>query len=96
LIGARVKLGETDLIEVPTSEEENAVFAQIKKRMNETLGCFTKTREAIQGFSEETNTGVHRLYELAKQGQLLFPAINVNDSVTKSKFDNKYGVKKPR
>ncbi|MEK6205077.1 MAG: adenosylhomocysteinase, partial [Amylibacter sp.] len=52
-----------------------------------------KTREAIQGVSEETTTGVHRLYELVKQGQLPFPAINVNDSVTKSKFDNKYGVK---
>ncbi|MDA8906823.1 adenosylhomocysteinase [Planktomarina temperata] len=93
LIGARVEAGETDLIEVPTSEEEIAVFAQIKKRMKETPGWFTKTREAIQGVSEETTTGVHRLYELVKQGQLPFPAINVNDSVTKSKFDNKYGVK---
>lgn len=93
LLGARVEAGETDLIEVPTSEEEIAVFAQIKKRMKETPGWFTKTREAIQGVSEETTTGVHRLYELVKQGQLPFPAINVNDSVTKSKFDNKYGCK---
>jgi adenosylhomocysteinase len=93
LLGARVEAGETDLIEVPTSEEEIAVFAQIKKRMAETPGWFTKVREAIQGVSEETTTGVHRLYELVKQGQLPFPAINVNDSVTKSKFDNKYGCK---
>jgi len=93
LLGARVEAGETDLIEVPTSEEEIAVFAQIKKRMAETPGWFTKTRDAIQGVSEETTTGVHRLYELVKQGQLPFPAINVNDSVTKSKFDNKYGCK---
>ena len=93
LLGARVEEGETDLIEVPTSEEEVAVFAQIKKRMAETPGFFVKTRAAIKGVSEETTTGVHRLYELVKQGQLPFPAINVNDSVTKSKFDNKYGCK---
>jgi len=93
LLGARVEAGETGLIEVPTSEEEEAIFAQIKKRMNETPGWFTKTRDAILGVSEETTTGVHRLYELQKNGQLPFPAINVNDSVTKSKFDNKYGVK---
>ncbi|MEO9898515.1 MAG: adenosylhomocysteinase, partial [Paracoccaceae bacterium] len=93
LLGARVEEGETSLIEVPTSEEEEAIFAQIKKRMAETPGWFVKTREAIQGVSEETTTGVHRLYDLHKKGQLPFPAINVNDSVTKSKFDNKYGCK---
>ena len=93
LLGARVEAGETDLIEVPTSEEEEAVFAQIKKRMAESPGWFTKQRDMIQGVSEETTTGVHRLYELVKQDQLPFPAINVNDSVTKSKFDNKYGCK---
>ena len=93
LLGARVEAGETDLIEVPTSEEEEAIFAQIKKRMAASPGWFTKTREAILGVSEETTTGVHRLYELQKNGQLPFPAINVNDSVTKSKFDNKYGCK---
>ncbi|MEO9864407.1 MAG: adenosylhomocysteinase [Yoonia sp.] len=93
LLGARVEAGETDLIEVPTSEEEEAVFAQIKKRMAETPGWFTKTKEAILGVSEETTTGVHRLYELQREGRLPFPAINVNDSVTKSKFDNKYGCK---
>ncbi|UWR45109.1 adenosylhomocysteinase [Phaeobacter inhibens] len=93
LLGARVEAGETDLIEVPTSEEEEAIFNQIKKRMAESPGWFTKTRDAIKGVSEETTTGVHRLYELVKEGQLPFPAINVNDSVTKSKFDNKYGCK---
>ncbi len=93
LLGARVEAGETDLIEVPTSEEEEAIFAQIKKRMAETPGWFTKTRAAIKGVSEETTTGVHRLYQLFEEGQLPFPAINVNDSVTKSKFDNKYGCK---
>ena len=93
LLGARVEAGETDLIEVPTSEEEEAIFAQIKKRMAASPGWFTKTKSDILGVSEETTTGVHRLYELHKKGQLPFPAINVNDSVTKSKFDNKYGCK---
>jgi len=93
LLGARVEAGETDLIAVPTSEEEEAIFAQIKKRMAESPGWFTKTRGDIIGVSEETTTGVHRLYDLHKKGQLPFPAINVNDSVTKSKFDNKYGCK---
>jgi adenosylhomocysteinase len=93
LLGARAEAGETGLLDVPTSEEEEAIFAQIKKRMASTPGWFTKQRDAIQGVSEETTTGVHRLYELVKQGQLPFPAINVNDSVTKSKFDNKYGCK---
>ena len=93
LLGARAEAGEMNLIEVPTSEEEEAVFSQIKKRIMSTPGWFTKTRSMIQGVSEETTTGVHRLYELVKQAQLPFPAINVNDSVTKSKFDNKYGCK---
>ncbi len=93
LYGARVEAGETDLIETPTSEEEEAIFAQIKKRMAASPGWFTKTRKDILGVSEETTTGVHRLYELFEKGQLPFPAINVNDSVTKSKFDNKYGCK---
>ena len=93
LLGARAEAGETDLLEVPTSEEEEAIFAQIKKRMASSPGWFTAQRDAIQGVSEETTTGVHRLYELMNKGQLPFPAINVNDSVTKSKFDNKYGCK---
>jgi adenosylhomocysteinase len=93
LIGARVEAGEEDLIAIPKSEEEVSLFAQIRKRIASHPGWFAKQRVAIQGVSEETTTGVHRLYELVKQGQLPFPAINVNDSVTKSKFDNKYGCK---
>jgi adenosylhomocysteinase len=92
LLGARMEAGE-DILAVPTSEEEEAIKVQIKKRIAETPGWFAKTKAAIQGVSEETTTGVHRLYELHKNGQLPFPAINVNDSVTKSKFDNKYGCK---
>nr|WP_092696093.1 adenosylhomocysteinase [Tranquillimonas rosea] len=93
LVGARVENGEDELIAAPTSEEEEALFAQIKKRMAESPGWFTKQRDKLYGVSEETTTGVHRLYQLMEQGQLPFPAINVNDSVTKSKFDNKYGCK---
>ncbi|MCB1360819.1 MAG: adenosylhomocysteinase, partial [Rhodobacteraceae bacterium] len=84
LLGARVEEGEEDLIAVPQSEEEEALFAQIRKRIAATPGWFVKQRHAIQGVSEETTTGVHRLYDLHKKGQLPFPAINVNDSVTKS------------
>jgi len=93
LTGARVEEGETALIETPTSEEEESFFAQIKKRMAESPGWFTRQRHAIRGVSEETTTGVHRLYQLMEKGRLPFPAINVNDSVTKSKFDNKYGCR---
>jgi adenosylhomocysteinase len=93
LLGARVEGGETGLIDVPTSDEEIALFDQIRKRMAQSPGWFTRQRDAIRGVSEETTTGVHRLYDLHKRGLLPFPAINVNDSVTKSKFDNKYGCK---
>ncbi len=93
LIGARVEAGEKDIIEIPTSDEEVCLYNQIKKRLAQSPGWFTKQRDAIKGVSEETTTGVHRLYELHKKGLLPFPAINVNDSVTKSKFDNKYGCK---
>ncbi|HGG05477.1 MAG TPA: adenosylhomocysteinase [Aliiroseovarius sp.] len=93
LLGARAENGEPELLETPHSEEEAAIFAQIKKRMAASPGWFTKQRAAIRGVSEETTTGVHRLYQLMEAGQLPFPAINVNDSVTKSKFDNKYGCK---
>lgn len=92
LLGARAEAGE-DIIPVPASEEEEVIKAQIKKRMAASPGWFTKIRDQIVGVSEETTTGVHRLYELHKKGLLPFPAINVNDSVTKSKFDNKYGCK---
>ena len=92
LLGARAEAGE-EILSVPQSEEEEVVKAQIYKRIKQSPGWFTKTRDAIRGVSEETTTGVHRLYDLVKNGQLPFPAINVNDSVTKSKFDNKYGCK---
>jgi adenosylhomocysteinase len=93
LMGARVEEGEEDLIAVPTSEEEEYLFAQIRKRIAASPGWFVKQRHAIQGVTEETTTGVHRLYQMMEKGHLPFPAINVNDSVTKSKFDNKYGCK---
>ena len=93
LMGARVEAGEEDLIAVPTSEEEVALFNQIRKRLKESPGWFAKQRDQLKGVSEETTTGVHRLYKMVEEGQLPFPAINVNDSVTKSKFDNKYGCK---
>ena len=92
LLGARAEAGE-DVLSNPGSEEEEILFAQIKKRLQASPGWFTKQRDAIRGVTEETTTGVHRLYELSKKDLLPFPAINVNDSVTKSKFDNKYGCK---
>ena len=92
LLGARAEAGE-EILAVPQSEEEEVIKVQIYKRIKQSPGWFTKTRDNIRGVSEETTTGVHRLYELVKNRQLPFPAINVNDSVTKSKFDNKYGCK---
>jgi len=92
-LGARVENGETSLIDKPTNEEEEILFAAIKKRVKEQPGWFKKNAESIRGVTEETTTGVHRLYEMQKKGQLLWPAINVNDSVTKSKFDNLYGCR---
>ena len=92
LLGARAEAGE-DVLSHPHSEEEEILFAQIKKRLAASPGWFTKQRDAIKGVTEETTTGVNRLYQLSQKGLLPFPAINVNDSVTKSKFDNKYGCK---
>ncbi len=91
LWGARVEAGET--LFTPTNEEEEIFAKVLTKFLADRPGYLTKTVAAIKGVSEETTTGVHRLYELAKQGKLPFPAINVNDSVTKSKFDNLYGCK---
>jgi adenosylhomocysteinase len=82
-----------NVIAKPTNEEEEVLFAAIKKRLAEQPGWYTKTAKAIKGVTEETTTGVHRLYQMQKEGRLLFPAINVNDSVTKSKFDNLYGCR---
>ena len=93
LLGSRAESGDSDFLEKPSSEEEEALFKQIKKRLESSNGWFTKQKESILGVSEETTTGVNRLYQLEREGKLPFPAINVNDSVTKSKFDNKYGCK---
>ena len=81
------------ILDKPGNEEEIAFFAEIKKRIAAQPGWFAKVRASIKGVSEETTTGVHRLYQLTEQGRLPFPAINVNDSVTKSKFDNLYGCR---
>ena len=93
LLGSRAESGDTEFLEKPSSEEEEALFKQIKKRLQSSKGWFTKQKVSILGVSEETTTGVNRLYQLEREGKLPFPAINVNDSVTKSKFDNKYGCK---
>jgi adenosylhomocysteinase len=92
-LGLRAEQGETALISKPANEEEEILFAAIKKRLKDKPGWYRKNAETIRGVSEETTTGVHRLYEMQKKGTLLWPAINVNDSVTKSKFDNLYGCR---
>jgi adenosylhomocysteinase len=91
--GLRAEQGDTAFLDKATNEEETVFFALIKKCLAEKPGWFAKLASAIKGVSEETTTGVHRLYNMAKEGKLLFPAINVNDSVTKSKFDNLYGCR---
>jgi adenosylhomocysteinase len=92
LLGARAEAGE-DVLGKAHSDEEEILHARIRARMKASPGWFVRQRDAIRGVTEETTTGVNRLYRLMEKGQLPFPAINVNDSVTKSKFDNKYGVK---
>jgi adenosylhomocysteinase len=89
------KQAETDpsVLDNPENEEEEAAYASIKKRLAEQPGWYSEVAKSLKGVTEETTTGVHRLYEMAKKGTLLFPAINVNDSVTKSKFDNLYGCR---
>src|SRR6202142_2611159 len=77
----------------PGNEGEEGLFAAIKKRIKDQPGWYSKLAKEVRGVTEETTTGVHRLYLMAKEGRLLFPAINVNDSVTKSKFDNLYGCR---
>ena len=91
-LGAKAE-DDPSVLANPTSEEERVLFSAIKKRNAEQPGWYKKQAAAIQGVTEETTTGVHRLYEMAKKGELKFPAINVNDSVTKSKFDNLYGCR---
>jgi adenosylhomocysteinase len=84
---------DPSLVAKPTNEEEEALYAAIKKRNAERPGWYAKALASIKGVTEETTTGVHRLYQMEKEGRLPFPAINVNDSVTKSKFDNLYGCR---
>jgi adenosylhomocysteinase len=81
------------LVAHPANEEEEALFAAIKARLKGRPGWYSNLAKNIKGVTEETTTGVHRLYQMEKDGRLLFPAINVNDSVTKSKFDNLYGCR---
>ncbi len=92
LIGARAS-ADASVLASPKNEEEEELFKTIKRRLARDKDFFLRTRDAIKGVSEETTTGVHRLYDLQKKGELPFPAINVNDSVTKSKFDNRYGCR---
>ena len=84
---------EPALIAKPTNEEEEILYAAIRKRLAERPGWYARIQASIRGVTEETTTGVHRLYNMEKEGRLPFPAINVNDSVTKSKFDNLYGCR---
>src|SRR5690348_3598534 len=91
--GLRAEKGDTAFLVKPGNEEEEVFFALIKRTLKEKPGWFAELAKNIKGVSEETTTGVHRLYIMEKEGKLLFPAINVNDSVTKSKFDNLYGCR---
>ncbi|NMA98175.1 MAG: adenosylhomocysteinase [Phyllobacteriaceae bacterium] len=92
LTGAKAE-NDISILDNPGNEEEEIFFATIRRRLETSPGFFSKIRDAIRGVSEETTTGVMRLYQLHAKGELPFPAINVNDSVTKSKFDNKYGTR---
>ncbi|PLQ02090.1 adenosylhomocysteinase [Cupriavidus pauculus] len=91
-LGARAEK-DASLISKPTSEEETFLFAAIKEKLAQDATWYSRNLDAIRGVTEETTTGVHRLYQMAQRGELKFPAINVNDSVTKSKFDNLYGCR---
>jgi adenosylhomocysteinase len=84
---------DPSILDKPTNEEEEALYEVMKRYLKEKPGFYTAIRDACRGVSEETTTGVHRLYQMAERGELPFPAINVNDSVTKSKFDNLYGCR---
>jgi len=92
LLGSKAEV-DASVLGDPKNEEEEALFATIRRRLEKQPGWYSKIKAAIKGVSEETTTGVMRLYDLQKRGELPFPAINVNDSVTKSKFDNKYGCR---
>jgi adenosylhomocysteinase len=92
-LGLRAEQGDVAFLDKATNEEEEVLFAAIKKRLKGNPGFYGRNAAAIRGVTEETTTGVHRLYIMEKEGKLLWPAINVNDSVTKSKFDNLYGCR---
>jgi adenosylhomocysteinase len=91
-LGAQAE-ADPSILDNPENEEQTALFGAIRKRLDTRHGWYSKALSKIQGVTEETTTGVKRLYEMAKEGTLPFPAINVNDSVTKSKFDNLYGCR---
>ena len=91
-LGAKAEK-DASVISKPTSEEETFLFAAIKEKLAKDATFYSRNLDAIKGVTEETTTGVHRLYQMAQRGELRFPAINVNDSVTKSKFDNLYGCR---
>ncbi len=92
-LGLRAEQGDVAFLDHASNEEEEVLFAAIKKRLKANPGFYGRNAMAIRGVTEETTTGVHRLYIMEKEGKLLWPAINVNDSVTKSKFDNLYGCR---
>jgi adenosylhomocysteinase len=92
-LGLRAERGEAAFLDRPGNEEESALFAAVKKRLRDRPGWYGEVANNIRGVTEETTTGVHRLYDMHRNGTLLWPAINVNDSVTKSKFDNLYGCR---
>ncbi|MCE9650028.1 MAG: adenosylhomocysteinase [Parvibaculum sp.] len=92
-LGKRAEEGDVAFLETATNEEEEVLYASIKRRLKHKPGFYSTIAKSVRGVTEETTTGVHRLYEMMKKGTLLWPAINVNDSVTKSKFDNLYGCR---
>jgi adenosylhomocysteinase len=92
-LGLRAENGDAAFLESPSNDEQEVLFGLLKRTLAERPGWFGKITRNIRGVTEETTTGVKRLYEMQRQGKLMFPAINVNDSVTKSKFDNLYGCR---
>ena len=92
-LGVRAEKGDIEFLRKPSNEEEEVLFGAIRNRLERKPGWYQLVAKSIRGVTEETTTGVHRLYQMEKEGRLLFPAINVNDSVTKSKFDNLYGCR---
>ncbi|MDB9751494.1 adenosylhomocysteinase [Gammaproteobacteria bacterium] len=92
ILGTKAE-SDMSVLDNPGSEEETFLFASIKNKLSEDSTFYSRTLACIQGVTEETTTGVQRLYQMQKKGDLPFPAINVNDSVTKSKFDNLYGCR---